>query len=100
LACKTDPIDATALAQLSFHDLVPAIRLPDPAVRREREPARCRLHLVRHGISLKNRVYDTLIACGKRCPVSNLFGHAGRELLDRLAIPERWRGNLDASARP
>ena len=31
------------------------------------------------------------------CPVSDLFGHAGRELLDRLAIPEPSRGNIDVS---
>jgi transposase len=37
LACKTDRIDARVLAQLSFHELVPAIWLPDPSVRRERE---------------------------------------------------------------
>jgi hypothetical protein len=48
LACKTDKIDARVLAELSFRDLVPAIWLPDPQVRRERELARFRLHLVRH----------------------------------------------------
>jgi transposase len=32
LACKTDRIDARVLAELSWHDLVPAIWLPDPAV--------------------------------------------------------------------
>jgi transposase len=37
LACKTDRIDARVLAQLSFYELVPAIWLPDPSVRRERE---------------------------------------------------------------
>jgi transposase len=97
LACKTDKIDARVLAQLSFHDLVPAIWLPDPAVRRERELARFRLHLVRHRTSLKNRIHDTLITFGKPCPVSDLFGHAGRELLDRLAIPDPWRRTVDAS---
>ena len=34
LACKTDKIDARVLAELSFRDLVPAIWLPDPQVRR------------------------------------------------------------------
>jgi transposase len=34
---------------------------------------------------------------GHPCPVSDLFGHAGRELLDRLAIPEPWRRTVDAS---
>jgi transposase len=29
--------------------------------------------------------------------VSDLFGLAGRELLDRLAIPEPWRANVDVS---
>jgi transposase len=96
LACKTDRIDARVLAQLSFHDLVPAIWLPDPAVRRERELARFRLHLVRHRTSLKNRIHGTLITFGKPCPVSDLFGHAGRELLDRLQIPDPWRRNVDA----
>jgi transposase len=88
LACKTDKIDARVLAELSWRDLVPAIWLPDPTIRRERELARFRLHLVRHRTSLKNRVHSTLITFGTPCPVSDLFGHAGRELLDRLAIPD------------
>jgi transposase len=97
LACKTDKIDSRVLAELSFRDLVPAIWLPDPEIRRERELARFRLHLVRHRTSLKNRIHSTLIAFGKPCPVSDLFGVAGRELLDSLAVPEPWRGNVDAS---
>ena len=40
LACKTDKIDAWVLAELARRDLVPAIWLPDPAVRAERERAR------------------------------------------------------------
>ena len=97
LACKTDRIDARVLAELSWRDLVPAIWLPDPAIRRERELARFRLHLVRHRTTLKNRIHATLIAFGHPCPVSDLFGHAGRELLDRLEIPEPWRGNVEVS---
>ena len=76
---------------------MPAIWLPDPSVRRERELARFRLHLVRHRTTLKNRIHATLIAFGHPCPVSDLFGLAGRELLDRLEIPEPWRRNVDAS---
>src|SRR5437879_8778522 len=91
LACKTDKIDARVLAELSFRDLVPAIWLPDPQVRRERELARFRLHLVRHRSSLKNRIHSTLITFGKPCPVSDLFGVAGRKLLQRLEVPAPWR---------
>ena len=95
LACKTDKIDARVLAELSWRDLVPAIWLPDPSIRRERELARYRLHLVRHRTTLKNRIHATLMTFGHPCPVSDLFGHAGRELLDRLAIPDPWRRNVD-----
>jgi transposase len=97
LACKTDKIDARVLAELSWRDLVPAIWLPDPAIRRERELARYRVHLVRHRTTLKNRIHATLMTFGHPCPVSDLFGHAGRELLDRFAIPDPWRRNVDAS---
>jgi transposase len=97
LACKTDKIDARVLAELSWRDLVPTIWLPDPSIRRERELARYRLHLVRHRTTLKNRIHATLMTFGHPCPVSDLFGHAGRELLDRLQIPDPWRRNVDVS---
>jgi transposase len=48
LACKTDRIDAWVLAELARRDLVPAIWLPDPRVRAERERARWRSDLVHH----------------------------------------------------
>src|SRR5213078_1961764 len=76
LACKTDRIDAWVLAELARRDLVPAIWLPDPEIRAERERARFRLHLVRHRTSLKQRVHAVLLAHGKPCPVSDLFGMA------------------------
>jgi transposase len=94
LACKTDKIDARVLAELSWRALVPAIWLPDPSVRRERELARFRLHLVRHRTTLKNRIHATLVTFGHPCPVCDLFGLAGRELLDRLQIPDPWRRNV------
>jgi transposase len=97
LACKTDKIDSRVLAVLSQRDLVPAIWLPDPRVREERELARFRLHLVKHRSALKNRIHSTLINFGRPCPVTDLFGLEGRELLARLAVPEPWRSNVTAS---
>src|ERR671911_782051 len=99
LACKTDKIDAWVLAELSRRELVPAIWLPTFAVRQERERARFRLHLVRKRTSLKQRVHATLMTHGRPCPVSDLFGLRGRELLARLALPEPWAGDVDASLR-
>lgn len=99
LACKTDRIDARVLAELCRLELVPAIWLPDVRVRGEREQARYRLHLVKHRTALKNRIHQTLVAFGVPCPVSDLFGLQGRELLERLALPEPWQGTAEASLR-
>jgi transposase len=97
LACKTDKIDSMVLAVLSHRDLVPAIWLPDPRVREERELARFRMHLVKHKSALKNRVHSTMINFGRPCPVTDLIGAEGRRLLARLDVPEPWRGNVTAS---
>jgi transposase len=97
LACKTDKIDSWVLAELSRRDLVPAIWLPTPTVRAERERARWRLHLVRHRTALKNRIHATLLAFGHPCPVSDLFGTGGRELLARLALPDPWAADTTAA---
>lgn len=99
LTCKTDRIDAGVLAQLSRLNLVPEIWLPDPAIRADRERARWRLHLVRHRTALKNRIHQTLISFGQACPVADLFGVRGRQLLCELAIPEPWHGTVAASLR-
>jgi transposase len=97
LACKTDKIDSRVLGELSFRDLVPAIWLPTPGPRRERERSRYRLHLVKHRSTLKNRIHSTLIAFGYQRSMSDLFGVAGRKLLAELDIPEPWRGHVDAT---
>jgi transposase len=97
LACKTDKIDAWVLAELSRRELVPVIWMPDPEVRAERERARFRLHLVRHRSSLKHRIHATLLTHGTPCPVSDLFGVRGRELLARLRLPEPWASDVEVS---
>ena len=99
LACKTDRIDAWVLAELCRRDLVPAIWLPDPTVRAERERARFRLHLVKHRSALKHRIHAVLLAHGRPCPVKDLFGVAGRQHLAELELPEPWRTNVEASLR-
>jgi transposase len=73
--------------------------LPDPLVRAERERARWRLHLVRHRSSLKQRVHAVLLTHGKPCPVSDLFGVCGRQLLSSLELPEPWQSTIEANLR-
>jgi transposase len=97
LACKTDRIDCRVLAELGRLDLIPEVWLPGPRVRAERERARFRLHLVRHRVSLKNRVHAILFQHGIANPHRDLFGAGGRALLTRLALPEPWTSTVAAS---
>ena len=87
LACKTDRIDAWVLAELSRRDLVPAIWLPDFEQRAERERARCRLFW---SSTARAEAPHPCPAAGVRppCPVTDLFGVGGRELLERLDFPD------------
>jgi hypothetical protein len=43
---------------------------------------------------LKNRIHSSLPAFGKPCPVSDLFGRSGRDLLGRLELPDPWTKNI------
>lgn len=97
VAAKTDRIDARVLAFLSYRDLVPAIWIPGEGVRADRERARFRLHLVKHRTALKNRIHAVLIAWGRPCPVSDLFGSSGRRLLDDIECPEPWKTSVVSS---
>jgi transposase len=54
---------------------------------------------VRKRSSLKHRIHAQLLAFGYRCPVSDLFGRQGRELLGRLDFPEPWCGGVLAAVR-
>ena len=96
LACKTDQIDAWVLPRVSRRDLVPEIWLPTWGAGRTRTgtvpaapsppPDRAQEPHPRH-----------LLAFGKPCPVSDLFGAGGRQLLARLTLPEPWIGNVTAA---
>jgi transposase len=92
LACKTDRIDAWVLAELARRELVPAIWLPTAQVRAERERARWRLHLVRHRVALKNRVHATLLAFGRPCLTSDLFGPGAGNSWTGSGCPSRGPG--------
>ncbi len=98
LACKTDRIDARVLAELAWRDLVPEVgcptrrcaaagagTLPDasrPASQRVEEPSARDAGRPR-----------------RRCPVSDLFGVRGRQLLERLCCPTRGsRRSSEASS--
>ena len=92
LACKTDRIDAWVLAELSRRELVPAIWLPGPGVRAERERARFRLFLVRKRSALKSRVHQTLLSFGHSCPSPTSSAPAVAPCSSGSACPSRGKG--------
>ena len=99
LAVKTDRIDARVLAVLSQRDLVQAIWLPDPRVRRERELARFRLHLVKHRFAAEepDPLGAAMISFGRPCRSPTSSGWQDGSCSLKLDLPEPWRGNIDAS---
>ena len=42
----------------------------------------------------RHRIHAQLLAFGHSCPVSNLFGRQGRELLARLDFPDPWHDGV------
>ena len=46
---------------------------------------------------LNARIHSTLMTFGRPCPVSDLFGFAGRNMLAALDVPDPWRCTVDAS---
>lgn len=97
VAAKTDKIDARILASLSYRDLVPAIWIPGEEVRSTREQARFRIFLVHKRSSLKNRIHSALIEFGRPCPVSDLFGKTGRQILNELDLEQPWTDHIRVS---
>jgi hypothetical protein len=73
----------------AFYDLVPAIWLPTPELRRERERSGWRLHLVKHRSTLKNRVHSTLITFGHQVPMADLFGPGAAGCSESSTSPSR-----------
>ena len=48
-------------------------------------------------VALKHRVQATLLGFGRPGPTSDRFGSGGRQLLDRLRLPEPWAGTTAAA---
>lgn len=97
---KTDTVDATALAHLLRVNWLPESRITPKAMRLLRERLRYRITLVRIRTGIKVRIHAILGKRGVMPPeFSDLFGKAGREWLDALALPAEYRDNLDGYLR-
>lgn len=96
---KTDKVDARILAQLLAADFLPPVWLPEQTRMLRRQIAR-RTHLVRRRTRLKNPVQAILARnLAPTCPVSDLFGRAGRHWLSQQQLPGDERRSVEALIR-
>lgn len=96
---KTDKVDALTLAQLLAADFVPEVWTPDQDTRRLRREVAGRAALVRQRTAVRNRIHAVLHRCLADCPVTDLFGVAGRAWLKEVALPEDERARVETTLR-
>jgi transposase len=74
-----------AMAELSRRDLVPEVLAAHPRGAGRAGAGTIPVAPGPPPTALKHRIHATLLAFGKPCPVSDLFGAGGRALLAALA---------------
>jgi transposase len=96
---KNDVADAAGLADLLRMGRLPEAWIAPPAVRELRELVRHRAKLVGLRTSLKCQVHAVLASAGIAVPMSDLFGVAGSELLEQVALPAAMRAKVESCRR-
>jgi len=96
---KNDVRDATDLADLLRMGRLPEAWIAPPATRELRELVRHRAKLVGLRSHCKAEVHAVLAKCGVQVLMSDLFGLAGTELLDRLNLPAPYAARIDSLRR-
>jgi transposase len=96
---KNDEIDAKDLADLLRMGRLPQAWIAPPPVRELRELVRHRAKLVALRSHCKAEIHAVLAKCGVAVSMSDLFGLAGTELLNRVTLPGVYRGRIDSLRR-
>jgi transposase len=96
---KNDVRDATDLADLLRMGRLPEAWIAPPATRELRELVRHRAKLVGLRSHCKAEVHAVLAKCGVQVLMSDLFGMAGNDLLDRLALPAPYAARIASLRR-
>ena len=73
--------------------------MPDGATRALRRRIAHRSSLVQQRTRLRNRIHAVLMRNLMSCPVSDLFGQAGRRWLAEVALPEDERAQVESALR-
>ena len=97
---KTDPADATWIAELLAHGLIRPSFIPPPAINALRDLTRTRVALVQTRTQAKNRVHKVLEDTNIKLSsvVTELFGKSGRQMLAALIAGQRAPHTLAALA--
>jgi transposase len=88
---KNDEIDAKDLADLLRMGRLPEAWIAPPATRELRELVRHRAKLVALRAHCKAEIHAVLAKCGVAVSMTDLFGVAGTDLLDRVRLPGVYR---------
>ena len=96
---KNDVRDAADLADLLRMGRLPEAWIAPPATRELRELVRHRAKLVGLRSHCKAEVHAVLAKCGVQVPMSDLFGLAGTDLLDRWTCPPRTPARIGSLRR-
>lgn len=96
---KNDVRDATDLADLLRMGRLPEAWIAPPATRELRELVRHRAKLVALRAHCKAEVHAVLAKCGVQVVMSDLFGVAGNDLLDRLRLPKPYAARIASLRR-
>jgi transposase len=91
---KNDFRDSCDLVDLLRMGRLPKAWIAPPATRELRELVRHRAKLVSMRSRCKAQVHAVLARCGVAVPMSDLFGVAGTELLDKLELPAAYAARV------
>jgi transposase len=96
---KNDVRDATDLADLLRMGRLPEAWIAPPATRELRELVRHRAKLVGLRSHCKAEIHAVLAKCGIQVLMSDLFGIAGNDLMDRVPMPGPYAARVQSLRR-
>jgi transposase len=96
---KNDERDAFDLADLLRMGRLPQAWIAPPATRELREVLRHRAKLVGIRSGCKAQIHAVLAKCGIQVSMTDLFGLAGTQLLDRLELPAPYAARINSLRR-
>lgn len=96
---KNDERDAADLADLLRMGRLPEAWIAPAATRELRALVRHRAKLVALRSSMKCQVHAVLAGAGVHVPMSDLFGTAGRQLLNQVQLPPAFAARIGSATR-